>query len=599
MPIITIDTETRGLDCTKFVLGSIYDGKVHESFTDRKKMANRILQIIKFNARIGKKTRVYAHNMEYDFYTVFQNMWRDFKYVSYPNPFIAVYETKGQVYNKETGVNVGTVKPFGNFHSTTDIFPMSLAMMAKAIGTRKMEIPEKLLGSNEKLGWDELCKIREYCENDARIVYESLERLSNMIEREFGSKPRRMITAGQIAMSAYMSWVRKNYPDEEADRTYWESIAEWNKEEKKWQIPKTKHDSYIRVGYRGGNNTAFQTGRFENVTMIDVNSLYPYIMATMRYPDLKREEFVENPPMGLLEHIGMSRARVRIEDGRDLLPIRYLGRMMIPHKRGLVMESIWTNWELQKAMKNGYIIEKLRSTVCYPDLDINPFTEYVGKLYKMKQEPDKKEISKVLLNALSGKFGQKRYKKKLKFIHRREVLSYARQGWTISGEMGEYYAISKLEDASDSYFVNPVIIANITAGARLFLYNKMKEVKGRDLLYCDTDSMIVRDFDLYESKFEIGNEMGQWKKEFDGESIYIKGEKKYASDSVIKMSGAGRRFVTRDNFERGRITQQKMVGLEEAIRGKTSPGIFRDETMIIQNTSKKDIEIPGSVVMDL
>lgn len=599
MPIIAIDTETRGLDCTKFVMGSVYDGKKCESFWDREKMARYLLSIIKFNAKIGKKTRIYAHNMEYDFYTVFQDMWREFKIVSYPNPFIAVYETKGWVHDRKTGQMKRITGTFGNFHSTTDIFPMSLARLGMITGREKKEIPEELLEGDKEFDWQEMNKIREYCENDTRIVYDSLKWLKDMIQEEFGSTPKRMITSGQIAMSTYMSWIRKNHPNEEEGRTYWEKIAEWNEPEKKWQIPKTRYDKAIRVAYRGGNNTAFQKGVFENATMIDVNSLYPYIMATMRFPDLKREEYIEEPTEEMLKDIGFTRARVKITGRGGMLPIRYMGRMMMPEKKGLSMESIWSNWELRKAIKNGCEIEKMRTMISYPDLDVNPFTEYIGKLYRMKGEEGKKETAKILMNALSGKFGQRRVKRKLEFIHRRDVLAYARDGWNISGDMGEYYAISKQTEGYDSYFVNPAIIATITAGARVFLWEEMKKIKEKDLLYCDTDSIIARDFERYEKRFEMGEELGQWRKEFENERIEIKGEKKYASDSRIKMSGAGKRYITRDNFNEGRIEQKKMVGIEEAIRAKRGVGEFRDEVMIIQNTSKRDMEIPNKVVVDL
>lgn len=611
--IIAIDTETQGLDCTKFILGAIcFEDETYEIYTNREKMAKRIIDIIEKWARKGEKTKIYAHNMEYDFYTIFRGIWKDFSYISYPEPFIVMYKCPGKVKDKRTGKRETKESYFGSFHSTTDIFTMSLRRMGEITGLPKKEIPETLLQERREpreISYEESQRIADYCRNDAAIVMRSIKKVRDDIKKNFNISLRRFTTAGQIAMSTYITWATKNRPSFE-EKTYWEQMANWNADERKWEMAKTRFPYQIRKAYRGGMNIAFQTGEFSNATMIDVNSLYGYIMATMRFPDLKREEFIKGNP-GFMDYkgsLGFTQADVKIQwngagesgeeaGGEGVLPIKYNERLMFPSKRGLVMSSIWTNHELRLAEEAGYKIEHENYHILYPDLKENPFTEFVEKLYKLKQEPESKEIAKIMLNSLSGKFGQKGLKKRLEFIHRKEAYEWCKQGWQIEGELGENYAVSKVMQGKESYFVNPAIIAMITAGARVFLWKELQKIDKKDRLYCDTDSIIVRNFKDYEDRFEIGDRLGQWKIEFEDEKIVIKGEKKYMSESELKLSGAKK--ATKEEFLNGKVKQEKMVGLLEAMKTGKEAGMFRQEEMTIQTGSKKDIKIKEGRVLDL
>ena len=84
------------------------------------------------------------------------------------------------------------------------------------------------------------------------------------------------------------------------------------------------------------------------------------------------------------------------------------------------------------------------------------------------------------------------------------------------------YVISSMVKGKRRYFVNPVIPCVITALARDYLYEYLKMIDVNDLLYCDTDSIILRNYGKYKGLFEIGDEMGQWKQLFNNKRVNIR-----------------------------------------------------------------------------
>lgn len=586
--IISVDTETRGFDTRKFVCGCIAyeDGSVDTYFT-RTEMYNKIINIIESNGKRGHNTYIYGHFHEYDFYTYARDHWQDegFEYLNF-NPFIVIYRGSPDMRKR---------KKYGYFLDSYSLFRMPLEQLGNYIGMPKGETHVKLTEDMSKITEEEMKDIVEYCKNDTLIVINAILNLREKLE-VLGYKPRKILTSGQVAMSTFISHLRR-------ENLWWKLTNPGER----GNIIKTEYDHEIRTSFRGGRNEAFQLGEFENVTGVDINSLYPFIMREMPFPDLSSETLIRDPLRKLKisdieTRLGFVCAEMEIPEGLEYgyLPIRYKKHLVFPVKPGLRLKSWWTVNEFSEAKELGYKIKQIEYAILYETSE-NIFRKYINDLYleRVKSDQAMQLVIKMIMNSLFGKFGQKAGKKTIKFIYRSDVSEYCNEDtWEIEGDMGSKYAISKVDMGEERYFVNPAIPSMITSYARDYLFKHMRAVDTDDLIYTDTDSLMIKNFSRYKKLFDIGKEIGQWKVIFDKQGVNIKGEKKYRVADKVKVSGITRRFLNPEDFEKGVMFNQRMTTMKQGIKGFGEIGTFSDITQKVNPGCKKDIEIMEMIVDD-
>ena len=138
----------------------------------------------------------------------------------------------------------------------------------------------------------------------------------------------------------------------------------------------------------------------------DVTSLYPTAMVKHEYP-IGMSKWVEEPT-----EIKIGIYDVEIECNQDLIvPV-------IPRKTpkgGIIWDlierrGIYTSVDINNALKYGYTIKKIHRGLEWEKTG-NIFEEYIMKAYKIKEENDdnpvKRQIGKILMNALYGKMLEK------------------------------------------------------------------------------------------------------------------------------------------------------------------------------------------------
>jgi hypothetical protein len=97
------------------------------------------------------------------------------------------------------------------------------------------------------------------------------------------------------------------------------------------------------------------------------------------------------------------------------------------------------------------------------------------------------------------------------------------KGWTLEGDTDFGKTFWSRPDPGDSYF-NVAVAASITGWVRAYLWRAL--CKTTDKYYCDTDSIICRDF-----QGTVGKNIGEWDLEDEGyKGIYIGGKKLYAME---------------------------------------------------------------------
>ena len=243
--ILAFDTETYEydeingvyrpvLDARKFVLGHIKTEKgVKKFFYDREEMFEWIRETIHQNIKEKRRTYLYAHNTEYDWYAIAHNHFieKDMKYILF-HAFLGIYKQKA--YYVDTMA----------FHRTT------LERVGNILGIEKLEMPQQVRDIKE---------LEPYIERDVEIVLKAVMNLKNRLNA-LGFKPRKIMTAGQVAMTCFSTFNRRNFTEK--------YFTVYNAEKKRREIIRTKYPDLVREAYRGGDNQAYQIGKFNNLSLV-------------------------------------------------------------------------------------------------------------------------------------------------------------------------------------------------------------------------------------------------------------------------------------------------------------------------------------------
>ena len=190
--IISIDTETYEfnekegefkpvLNSRKFILGcAIVNNNKEYYFYTHTEMAKWLKEQIEQSKH---KVYIYGHNIEYDFYAIFKDelINDDMKYIMFGN-MIAIYKNKGY------------------FIDTMHFYKCSLKAVGETIGLEKLEMPETIRYIEE---------LKPYLYRDTKIVSEAIVQLRKIME-QLGFRPRKLLTAGQLAITSFLTFSKRN-----------------------------------------------------------------------------------------------------------------------------------------------------------------------------------------------------------------------------------------------------------------------------------------------------------------------------------------------------------------------------------------------------
>jgi G:T-mismatch repair DNA endonuclease (very short patch repair protein) len=260
------------------------------------------------------------------------------------------------------------------------------------------------------------------------------------------------------------------------------------------------------------------------------------------------------------------------------------------------LRGSWTHFELLKAVEIGYQVKKIHEVHHFEQFTTDLFKNYVNTFLKAKieksgwpliQKGDKmiqmndedkqayiqevfqregiiidaqnveknagmRQVAKICLNSLWGKFGQRQNQPKTIYIQNRdELIRYALDNHIIiqnleiinTEDLIELTYISKEESVEESDKVNVYLSIFTSSQARLKLYEALENLQER-VLYYDTDSVIYID-DGSPTNITVGDFLGCFKDELDGHWIteFVSGGPKnyaYITDNgkaVCKIKG--------------------------------------------------------------
>lgn len=300
-----------------------------------------------------------------------------------------------------------------------------------------------------------------------------------------------------------------------------------------------------RRGYFGGRTECFYIGEIigEDFFMMDVNSMYPFVMKKYRYPvklvTLKHGCNEKYLNYVLKRHDVIADVDVSIDE--PCIPKRG-ERLTFPV--GSFRTTLCTP-ELKHVMKHG-TVNFIEDIAVYQRKPI--FKEYVDFFYGLKKELDPKKspvdykLSKLFLNSLYGKFGQ--YSQNHKEIARCPPGDFFTENG-IDAETGKIVSqthisgkIFQAEGKTESLHSFPAIAAHVTAHARLYLWSLICKAGPDNVYYTDTDSLLVNRAGYDRLKHSVhGTRLGALDLEFQTDEVLINGPKDYVMGLKYRLKG--------------------------------------------------------------
>ena len=259
-----------------------------------------------------------------------------------------------------------------------------------------------------------------------------------------------------------------------------------------WQC-NDKFDNYFRKHYYKGGRVEVYKGRGKNLYYYDFNSLYPFVMLDdmpVGSP-IKTRTYRNNK-------IGYYKIELLQDTNFVISPLVYTdesGNYYVNGKKGSIFYVMSTDIEILKMydykfrIKDGYYFQETGKL----------FEDYVKHYYEIKSKAKnevEKYISKMMLNSLSGKFGQKLWGTAIEVSNENN-----KDGLVLSPENDLVLVDKRL----NVRFKGIHIACYITSLARFHLFMAMEKIGFSNVFYCDTDSIISS------KKIKVGKEIGELK----------------------------------------------------------------------------------------
>lgn len=588
--IIAFDTEDNGLGAPhNFLCACFYDGKRHYTFTDRNKARDFI-----FTKQRGP-TVFFAHNLAYDLSNV-----------DYPEgtarliPIVS--RLIGASYKHPKTKCAIKFMDTGNFFVGASIEKLGAKLDYPKIDFDITRIKGKQLTD---LPPDTIKEMLTYCSRDAEICYKTACQLITLTHNNHTAF--KAFTAPALSMRIF----RTNFLNGE------------------WVCRPQNINDYERLAYYGGRTEVFDYRYYANIDYEDIKSSYPTAMSTKVFPYPCNYSRIANAKWNDIRRTeGVSLVKVHVPNMHiPPLPYRRKDDMRLIFPVG-TWTAVYTHNELRMAEEHSVRIDDVFDSLIYHKT-FNPFKDYVSTFYHKKNTTTgiERDFYKLMLNGLSGKFGEKRTAvvrakmSELKLcdcahplptiyhtcrrchsliIEGMQPLEPDHNGWiSILG--------NKLPDPKHTF---PILIAYITAYGRIKLYNE--RLSKCDALYCDTDSCIS----TKSPQINNGTELGNWELEHYKDFAAIAPKfytYKYTDGSreVLKLKGVPMRHTLVYHCSKCKINSgikqcskcgiklsesdkryrfERPLKLAEAIRRKLAPNLWVEVCKQISISDNKRIK---------
>ena len=512
----------------KFFCASLYGDDLQQTFLSKE----TLIQAMK--SRFFCDTIIVATNLGFDFFGTFfgDDEIKNFNFIFRGSDLLYA---KTYIYNKRFNPKSDKNKSSITFLDTLNYAKMSVDNLGKMLGIPKLKKPAclGLLPSTDAEREEMIIynmRDSEISQKALKFFYESFEKL--------GASPK--LTLASTSMPLYRNVYLKD----------------------EYHLHTTDVLLNIFKGYYGGRTEAFARGTFENYNYYDFNSLYPAVMCE-RYPDPNTLRITKrNDDYHIISFEGMSDVEIHCPHmDYPLLPFRFDNKLLFPTG---TFRGWYTHIEIKKAITLGYVLKRVHKTYYYKETCL-PFRDFVEDMYAKRLSYKKSpmgKVTKILMNSLYGKFGQKFQDKDnlIPFNHTVEELAKLKKFEVI----GRDY-IRVVEDRTPSAFCIPIWASYVTAYGRIKLHDYILLTRP---LYVDTDSLITK------KELTSDMELGNLKLEYVIKKGTIVKPKFYClmgenGHETVKIKGVGTKLVFKDFYRLmvdPTVEYTKFMKLRESVR---------------------------------
>lgn len=493
-PIVT-DIETWGLDARprSFAIGVAYDGVRKLRFYERDALRRFLTQDASTRGR-----QVYAHNGGgYDYLSIFGD--------GTPAGMLEFFGSGNVILNGsrfiearlESGNNVR------KFRDSLNLLPASVEEIGKKLGYPKGVTPEKFKRGDRSAGLED--SDFEYAMRDCEVVWRALMEIKKITGELRATIPSTAMAVFRRSCLTEPVWIRREL------------------------------DEHFHLGFHGGRTEAYRIGDVPQPNFYyDVNSLYPYAMIAGNFPNpakLHQRRYVSPTTLAQMLADQTLEGCATVEVWHPPTYIGYLpyrdvnasDRLLFPVGK---FTGTWCFPELRYAISRG--IKVLRcELVSYSAGMPSPFTSYVSRFFELKKTAEgfEREVYKLLMNGLYGKFAEWHSKRELyarSYSEEKRAELAAQFGdvlWQPLGKAREdgYYVFEEERLTSHTIFC---WASYITAYARVRNAQLQDLIRdnGHRVFYTDTDSFLAETLLSSDASPEsirslIGEELGQLKLE--------------------------------------------------------------------------------------
>ena len=358
-----------------------------------------------------------------------------------------------------------------------------------------------------------------------------------------------------------------------------------------------------RASYRGGRNECFRMGRQPNQTyrMVDVNSMYPYVMKNWRYPVnlISTGKVITTDKLTEYLRQYCVIAEVVVRTTEPCYAIKERGKLVFPVGE---FYATLTTRELLHGLARGHIRE-VHNFSLYENHYI--FGDYVRFFYNSRQHFARTGnqayayLAKIMLNSLYGKFGQK--VEDWKYIGDDDTRDYDFwTEWDVAEQKLYTYRciehhVEERVGEKEGYNALVAISAEVTANARLYLWTLMNDAGRENVYYSDTDSLIVNQAGYDNLRCYLDeHEIGKLKTVAESDYLILHGLKDYELGSDRKIKGIK---LSATQLADGCYRQYQSVGLRGGLhRGDVNRAIWHDTIKEVKRVYNKGIILPDGKV---
>ena len=524
---------------------------------------------------------IFAHNADFDMKQVdaYKQLLIKRKYThksTYVKGMVYIFEVTKQITNKEGKNEKRKIRIW----DSCNYLPYTLKAIGESIGIPKMKMPDFQDVDKQYL--------KEYCKNDVEVLAQFIKQLINFLK--IHNLTRLKSTGSSIAMNAF----RHKFYNEKTNPIYIHAHPQATRLE--------------RASFRGGITDLYQPpGQYKrHAYKLDINSMYPNaclhqmpveLIDYKQYKPNLKEKMLQNLDkyhciaeceFKLSLKYSLILNKIPIKFDKNNQPKQYTKCIFV---KGTQTAALNTP-EIKYILEHGEIL-KVNKLAMYRKADI--FTEYVKFFYQKKVEYKKTnpafcEFSKLCLNKLYGKWGQKAsdynlISKTMPFDVNSKIIYTPHQDDIHLMHFGnKLYKITKTDDNAVDSFV--AISSAIAAYSRIHLIELILKAGIKHVYYSDTDSLIVDETGYERLQNEIDQlEIGKLKIEEETNNFEIIKPKHYIFNGNLKVKGVKKNAtILLDNDLELCVIQNSF----ERFNGMMRKGNFDTQitTMTVKNISK-------------